>query len=202
MRYRTHVYQDMIEEAAQCRLCPNMNFEKVFLNIHNGNLKANMFFVGEGPSLGYEWDAKPTPMANSRSGDNFDKYLSYAGIHRYDVFVTNAVLHTPVTDAGKGMSPTENQFMNCSGFISRLIDLIQPIVVIALGSKALGALSQIEPHTYKLSSLVGTMQIWNGRFITALYHPSPNTLTMRSSDEQIRDYKRLVDLVNFRSKRK
>jgi uracil-DNA glycosylase family 4 len=192
MRYRSHVYEELIEEASKCEACDLMNFEKIFLNIHNGNLKADYFFVGEGASLGKNWDARPTPMANSVSGDNFDFYLRSVGLTRYDVFTTNAVLHTPMKPNGTGMKPTPRQFQNCSGFLTRLIELVNPIVVIALGSNALGALSLIEPHVFKINQLVGRIEPWYSRHITALFHPSPQTYTIRSKDQQIKDYWRIV----------
>ena len=180
-----------------------MNFEKIFLNVHNGNLRADLMFIGLGASLGYDWKAKPTPMANSKSGDNFDFYLEQAGLTRYDVFTTNSVLHTPqvieLDETGKPVGrksrdPNPEERSNCSGFIAQLIALVDPLIVIALGSKALGALTQIEDHTLSMSKALNRMYDWNGRYLTAVFHPSPMTLNMRSKQEQVEDYRMIVKM--------
>jgi uracil-DNA glycosylase family 4 len=79
---------------------------------------------------------------------------------------------------------------NCSGFLRRTFELIDPAVVITLGSVALEAISAIQPHDLVLKESAAKIHDWNGRMLVPIYHPSPQVLAShRREVEQLQDYK-------------
>jgi len=67
--------------------------------------------------------------------------------------------------------------------------LINPSLVVTLGTVALEALKLIEDHTFTLRDHATKIQSWHGRALIPLYHPSPQVLiTIRDQKAQIRDY--------------
>jgi DNA polymerase len=85
---------------------------------------------------------------------------------------------------------------NCSGFLKRQIDLINPEIVVTLGSVALHALKLLEKHDFTLKEAVGKILDWNGRKLVPLYHPSPQVIiSVRSLQQQQRDFQVLKTLL-------
>jgi DNA polymerase len=68
-----------------------------------GPLDARIVFVGEQP--GDQEDLAGRPFVGP-AGSVFDKALEAAGIHRSQVYVTNAVKHFKFVQRGKGASTT------------------------------------------------------------------------------------------------
>src|SRR5205823_8478799 len=114
------------------------------------------------------------------------------GWSRSCVFVTNAVLCNPRDKNGNNDKPSASEIGNCSGFLRRTIDLVNPILLVALGSVALEALKKIQPHSCTVKQFCGKAVPWYQRYLGVLYHPSPRTQTQRSWPEQLADAQSLA----------
>jgi DNA polymerase len=67
--------------------------------------------------------------------------------------------------------------------------LVDPQVVVTLGSVALAALKRIEYHQFTVKADAGRVCEWDGRVLVPLYHPSPQVLASHRRDhEQLADY--------------
>jgi uracil-DNA glycosylase family 4 len=78
---------------------------------------------------------------------------------------------------------------NCSAFLKRTIELVNPQVIVTLGSVALDALKRIHYHELTLKAAIGKIHRWNERLLVPLYHPSPQVLAShRREAAQLRDY--------------
>src|SRR5947207_8557868 len=140
----------LVEEVRACLKCERMCHSARVLNYSAGNLNAELFFIGEAPGrLGA--DETEVPFHGDTSGRNFEDLLSFAGISRNDVFVTNAVLCNPKDKDGNNSTPTIAEAANCHPFLRRQIELINPKIVVPLGNTALRALEDIQPHGFTLS---------------------------------------------------
>ncbi len=136
-------FEKLIAEAARCMRCDRMRDSARVLSRTAGNLNAELFFVGEAPGrLGA--DATGIPFHGDRSGTNFEDLLSFAGISREDIFVTNAVLCNPRNSSGNNATPDQLERAHCQDFLRRQIELVAPKIVVAIGATALDALSGIE----------------------------------------------------------
>jgi len=177
----------LVSEVAACTLCKRMCNSARVLNFSAGNLSAELFFVGEAPGrLGA--DETEVPFHGDTAGNNFENLLTFAGITRNDVFVTNAVLCNPKDDHGNNSTPTSAEIINCHLFLKRQIELINPRIVAALGNTALRALANIEAHNLTLSRHVRSIHPWFGRSLMPLYHPGQRAMIHRSFANQRSDY--------------
>jgi uracil-DNA glycosylase family 4 len=78
---------------------------------------------------------------------------------------------------------------NCSGFLRRTIELVDPQVVVTLGSVALEALKRIHYHGLNLKEHAAKIHRWHGRLLVPIYHPSPQVLAShRREAQQLEDY--------------
>lgn len=156
----------------------------------NGSWETQIVFVAEAPGrLGAE--VTGVPLFGDRTGDRFEELLGVMGWQRSSVFITNAVLCNPRDDSGNNDTPSRRELMHCSGWLRRTIELIDPIIVVALGRVALEALKLLSDHNRELHSSAGHIFPWNNRKLGVLYHPGPRTVVHRSWRKQLADARRL-----------
>jgi uracil-DNA glycosylase len=183
-------------EAESCRICPELADKKAVLSELNGNLNPKVFFVAEAPGR-QGADRTRKPFYGDKSGENFQKFLDSIDLRREEIFITNAVMCSPRKENGANRSPKKSEIKNCSAFLQRTINLLQPKVVATLGSVALEALKAIEYHQISLKNDIGKSFEWNGRILVPLYHPSPQVIAShRRFDEQMRDFQTLKGLLD------
>lgn len=177
----------LIDDVRGCTKCERMCNSARVLNYSAGNLNADLLFVGEAPGrLGA--DETEVPFHGDTAGRNFEDLLTFSGISRNDVYVTNAILCNPKDKNGNNSTPTAVEAANCHPFLRRQIELVNPKIVVPLGNTALKALSEIESHTLSLSKNVRTIQPWFGRLLAPLYHPGQRAMIHRSFANQRSDY--------------
>jgi len=165
----------------------------------NGSWTADIVFVAEAPGrLGAEKTG--IPLFGDRTGDRFEQLLCEMKLKRNEVFITNAILCNPRSKEGNNDSPKLAEIRNCSKLLERTIEVVNPKFVIALGRVALEALKIIQPHDLTLRQDVACVTFWGERQLIALYHPGPRTVVHRSWQDQLRDAKRVGDLVKDRLK--
>jgi uracil-DNA glycosylase family 4 len=183
---------DLRRAAAACTRCPRMAGVQPILAAAVEPPQRPVLFVAEAPG---RRGAVRTgrPLTGDASGRVFDQLLDAAGWSRADVAVTNAVLCWPRAARGGNAAPTRSELRNCAHHLAWMIDIVDPLVVAALGRCALDALRLLAPlQAGNLSTMVGAAHPWRGRFVVALYHPSPRVLhTRRSLAAQRVDFARL-----------
>lgn len=186
---QSKAFAKLIAEAAACVRCPAMcERAAVFSNL-NGPLNARVLFIGEAPGRKGA-DRTRIPFSGDQSGQNLDRYLASIPLTRAEIFITSAALCNPRTDSGANRKPTPAEVANCSDFLSRTIELIDPRVIVTLGSVALEALKRIHYHELVLKDAIGKIHRWQGRLLVPLYHPSPQVLAShRREPQQLADYK-------------
>ena len=172
-----------------CFACAGMNHVHVLAST-NGALSAGVMFVGEAPGrLGAARTG--IPFTSDQSGLRFQRLLAAARLRREEVFVTNALLCNPLRD-GANRPPRGRELVNCSTWLEAQINLVDPTLVVTLGTAALEALRLIEPHPYLLRRDVGEALPWRDRTLVPLYHPSPRTAVHRRWELQVADFQRLA----------
>lgn len=181
-------FEELMTEAANCTICPRMCERKAVLSDLNGPIDARVLFIAEAPGRNGA-DRTRIPFHGDASGVNFEKLLASIKLTRAEIFITNTVLCSPRSATGANDKPTRAEIANCSPYLGRQIDLINPAVVATLGAVALDALKTIQPHEITLKEKAGKIVEWNGRMLIPLYHPSPKTIAaIRSLDQQITDF--------------
>ncbi|HEU4766474.1 MAG TPA: uracil-DNA glycosylase [Pyrinomonadaceae bacterium] len=181
-------FNQLVSDAAACRLCPAMCGRSAVLSELNGSTDARIMFIGEAPGRKGA-DRTRVPFSGDQSGANFDRYLNSIELSRKDIFITSAALCNPRSESGANRRPTQKELANCSSFLRRTIELVNPRVIVTLGSVALEALKRIQYHELSLRESAAQVHSWNDRVLVPIYHPSPQVLAShRREAEQLRDY--------------
>lgn len=185
-------FDQLADEAAACVVCERMRERKAVLSHLNGALDPRVMFIAEAPGRNGA-DRTRIPFHGDTSGKNFESLLASIKLTRDEIFITNTVLCSPRKPSGANDKPSRAEIRNCSGFLRRQIELINPRVVATLGAVALDALKLIEPHGFQLREDAAKILRWNGRLLVPLYHPSPQVvITARTLDQQKRDFRSLL----------
>ena len=106
-------------------------------------------FIGEAPGRKGA-DRTRTPFSGDQSGANFDRYLNSIQLKREQIFITSAALCNPRAESGANRRPSQKELANCSSFLRRAIEVVDPRVIVTLGSVALEALKRIQYHKLSL----------------------------------------------------
>lgn len=188
MSERKRLFDELVNEAAGCTLCPAMCGRRAVLSERNGLPEARVMFIGEAPGRKGA-DRTRVPFTGDQSGANFDRYLNSIGLSRQDIFITSAALCNPRSESGANRRPTQKELSNCSSFLKRTIEIVDPRVIVTLGSVALEALKRIQYHELNLKDSAARVHSWNDRVLVPIYHPSPQVLAShRREAEQLGDY--------------
>jgi len=164
----------------------------------NGPPDARVMFIGEAPGRKGA-DRTRVPFSGDQSGANFDRYLSSIGLTRKEIFITSAALCNPRSESGTNRKPTQKELQNCSEFLRRTIEVVDPRVIVTLGSVALEALKRIQYHELNLKDSAARIHSWNERVLVPVYHPSPQVLAShRREAEQLQDYRIVAKAVENR----
>jgi uracil-DNA glycosylase len=172
-----------------------MSDRSAVLSELNGAFDARVMFIGEAPGRKGA-DRTKIPFSGDQSGKNFDRFLASIGLKRSEIFITSAALCNPRSASGANRRPAASELRNCSAYLRRTIELVDPRVVVTLGGVALEALKTIEDHEFNLRKDVAQVREWNQRLLVPLYHPSPQVLiTSRDEKAQLRDYEAVCKAV-------
>ena len=147
--------------------CP---LKKTAMNLvfGDGNPKAPIVFIGEAP--GADEDRQGLPFVGA-SGQLLDKMMASIGLDRSQVFISNTVFWRPPGNR----TPNQGEIAVCLPFVERIIELIDPAVLITVGG----------PATHSLLAQQGSVSRLRGRWFTyetprmshpiaasAIYHPA------------------------------
>jgi len=182
-----HVYR----EARGCTACPELAAARTQVVFGAGNADADLMFVGEAP--GANEDRIGLPFVG-QAGKLLDTLLSEIGLERDDVFVSNVLKCRP--PGNRDPHPVEIE--NCSGYLMRQLDLIEPKVVCTLGNFATKLL---RADMTGITRLHGTPEV---RVIGAravrlypLYHPAAALYTPRMLEVLREDVSRIPALLDM-----
>lgn len=186
---RRKSFRYLFNETAACLRCPGMCERAAVLSELNGSVDARVMFIGEAPGRKGA-DRTRVPFSGDQSGKNFDRFLESTGLRRDEIFITSAALCNPRAASGANRRPSAAEIKNCSDFLRRTIELVQPAIIVTLGTVALEALKRIHYHEFSLKQDAAQVRRWNGSLLIPLYHPSPQVLiTSRNEQQQLRDYR-------------
>lgn len=188
MRTKCGQFMTLAAEAGACTRCPAMCERGAVLSKLNGPVNARVMFIGEAPGRKGA-DRTRIPFSGDQSGKNFERFLASISLTREDIFITSAALCNPRSASGANRRPATSEIRNCSDFLKRSIELVDPRVLVTLGTVALDALKLVHYHEFSLKNDAGRIHRWNGRLLVPLYHPSPQVLiTSRKEAAQLKDY--------------
>ena len=99
----------------------------------DGNPKSKIMFIGEGP--GSNEDREGIPFVG-RAGALLDKMLASIDLDRKNIYITNVVNFRPP----ENRRPTEEEIAKYLPYLEKHIEIIEPKIIVLLGSTAMNAL--------------------------------------------------------------
>jgi uracil-DNA glycosylase len=174
--------------AKECTACPL--YKKATQTVFGeGPKRATMFMIGEQPG-DYE-DVAGKPFVGP-AGKILNRALEDAGINRDEVYVTNAVKHFKWEPRGKRrihQKPSARDIAACRPWLEAELRLVEPKLVVALGSTAGQTIFGPNFRVMKERGKVLSSRL--GGKVVATVHPSS---LLRQPDEasREREYKRFV----------
>ena len=136
-----------------------------------GNPSADLMFVGEAP--GADEDIQGEPFVG-RAGQLLTKIIEAMGYTRKDVYIANVLKCRPPGNR----NPEPDEVASCQPFLFRQIDVVQPKVMVALGTFAAQALLDTKDP---IGRLRGRAWPCRGRLLVPTFHPA---FLLRSPDRK------------------
>ena len=150
--------QRALQGCRRCKLCE----ARSTIVFGSGNPRAELVVIGEGP--GADEDAQGLPFVG-RAGQLLTKMLESVQLSRDEVFVTNAVKCRPPGNR----NPEADELAACRPFLDAQLGVLQPKVVLALGSVATQALLRTKEAIGKLR---GRMHPFGAAVLVPTFHPA------------------------------
>jgi uracil-DNA glycosylase len=154
-----------------------------------GNPDANILFIGEAPG---KTEAETGIVFRGPSGEVLDEMLRGINLKREDVYITNMLLDRPPN------KPTKKEIMFYAPFLDRIINIIQPAVVVTLGGVATTNILEkydMPEKTGRISDLRGkllkTQAGYGEIYIVPLFHPAVVLYSATQKETLRKDFEKL-----------
>ncbi|MBS1839511.1 MAG: uracil-DNA glycosylase [Acidobacteria bacterium] len=175
-------------DCKRCKLCKTRHS----IVFGDGNPKAELVFVGEGP--GADEDEQGLPFVG-RAGKLLTQMIEAMGLQRKDVYICNVVKCRPP----QNRQPERDEVEECSPFLFRQIDTIAPKAIVCLGATAAKTILQTERG---ISQFRGEWQEFRGRKLMATYHPAYLLRNPAAKSEVWKDLQKVMAELGLAVKRK
>jgi uracil-DNA glycosylase family 4 len=178
------------EDLGECTRC-KLHSTRHKIVFGDGNPKAELVFVGEGP--GADEDAQGLPFVG-RAGKLLTQMIEAMGLQRKDVYICNVVKCRPP----ENRQPEEDEVSTCSPFLLRQIDTIAPKVIVCLGAVAAKTLLQTNRG---ISQFRGEWLEFRGRKLLATYHPAYLLRNPPAKSEVWKDLQKVMAVLGLEVKK-
>src|SRR3989441_11714902 len=178
------------EDLGECTRC-RLHTTRHKIVFGDGNPKAELVFVGEGP--GADEDAQGLPFVG-RAGKLLTQMIEAMGLQRKDVYICNVVKCRPP----ENRQPEKDEVAECSPFLLRQIDTIAPKVIVCLGSTAAQAILQTNRG---ISHFRGEWLDFRGRKLLATYHPAYLLRNPNAKGEVWKDLQKVMTMLGLEVKK-
>jgi DNA polymerase len=149
------------KELEDCKRCKLHRARKTIV-FGEGNEKARLMFVGEGP--GYDEDVQGRPFVG-RAGQLLTKIIQSINLPREEVYITNIIKCRPP----QNRNPEPDEIQSCHPFLMKQIRVIQPKIICALGTFSAQTLLKTDT---KITALRGKFYDLDEIKVIPTYHPA------------------------------
>jgi len=148
-----------IGDCRRCKLCRG----RTHIVFGVGNPDADLMFVGEGP--GHDEDLQAEPFVG-RAGQLLTEIITKGmKLRRADVYIANVVKCRPPNNR----NPEPDEIARCLPFLARQVELVQPKVIVALGTFAAQTLLGVRTP---ITRMRGTWHEYQGVKVMPTFHPA------------------------------
>ena len=171
--------EETIKGCNKCKLC------KTRQNIvfGTGNKQAKLMFIGEGP--GADEDRLGEPFVG-RAGNLMNLAFETLGIDRKEVYIANVVKCRPPGNR----NPEEDEAVACLDYLRNQVILVQPEIIVLLGSVAL---KNILGKEYGITASRGKWVEKKGIKYMPTWHPAALLRDETKKIDFIKDLQKVVE---------
>jgi DNA polymerase len=170
---RRRELQVLAERVAGCTRCPSLAATRTQTVFGVGPAGAELCFVGEAP--GADEDAQGEPFVGA-AGQLLNRIIAACGMKREEVYICNIIKCRPPGNR----TPSTEEAANCSEYLRRQLELVNPKFICCLGSTAARYLLDT---TVAIGKLRGRFHDYRGTPVLCTYHPA-FLLPHRSPDKK------------------
>ena len=169
MSSKQQALDEIAAEILEKNVCPDLAKQATQLVFGDGNINAQIVFIGEAPGKQEDLQGKPFVGA---SGKFLDEMLASVNMNRSDVYITNIVKYRPPNNR----DPRPEEKKEFLKYLQAQLEVISPKLVVTLGRHSTNCflpdsvISQDHGHPKRVklafsSSVLETV-------ILPLYHPA------------------------------
>jgi uracil-DNA glycosylase len=179
------------EDLGDCKRC-KLHKTRHTIVFADGNPKAELIFVGEGP--GHDEDMQGLPFVG-RAGKLLTQMIEAMGLQRKDVYICNVVKCRPP----ENRLPEKDEIAECSPFLLRQLDTVNPKVIVCLGACAAQTLLETNRG---ISHFRGQWLDFRGKKLMATYHPAYLLRNPNAKGEVWNDLKKVMAVLGLQPRKK
>ncbi|MDR1285217.1 MAG: uracil-DNA glycosylase [Campylobacteraceae bacterium] len=183
--YMPEGINELRQTVLKCYLCQLCKGRKNVV-FGEGNTKAKLMFIGEGP--GASEDASGRPFVG-QAGQLLTKIIeNVLNLKRDDVYIANIVKCRPP----QNRAPTYEEASICRPYLFKQIEIINPSVIVALGSTSFRYLTDDETP---ISRVRGEIIKYKNAKLIPTFHPSYLLRTPSAKKDVWRDMLKVKGLL-------
>ncbi|MEK6939929.1 MAG: uracil-DNA glycosylase [Nanoarchaeota archaeon] len=185
-------FDQLKQEYSTCTKCPALCQSRSQVVFGSGNPKAEVLFIGEAP--GANEDKQGIPFCGM-SGQVLNELLASVGLSREDIFITNTILCRPQDNR----NPAKDEVENCRDRLDKLIQIMQPKVIVTIGNFATERILGKKGIT----SLRGKIFEVEGKKIVPVIHPANYLYSGRNPEmlaQMKKDFETIAGVIKEKDK--
>ncbi|HEX6462388.1 MAG TPA: uracil-DNA glycosylase [Candidatus Saccharimonadales bacterium] len=186
---------DAIKKAIlEQNICPELAESATNLVMGDGNVNAEIVFIGEAP--GKNEDEQGLPFVGA-AGKFLNEMLASIGLDRGDIYITNIVKYRPPNNR----DPLPDEKKAFWPFLIQQLDVIEPLIVITLGRHSMEyflpgmKISQIHGEPKRIQ--FGERKL----VIVPLFHPAAALYNGAMRQTLLDDFERIPKIVELAKKK-
>ncbi len=176
--HKFKAYMELVACIRTCKKCPLWEKKKNYVP-GEGNLDADIMFVGEAP--GAEEDSQGRPFVG-KAGQLLTQMLNILGVDRKSVYIGNVLKCRPPGNR----DPKPNEIIACLPYLRKQIEIIKPKVICTLGNFSTKSLLGLDVGITKLRGKVYKYRN-SSIILVPTYHPSAALRNPSLKDRIIED---------------
>lgn len=154
--------EELKKLVLKCHLCQLSKTRKNVV-FGEGNPRSKILFIGEGPGANEDEQGRPFV---GRAGQLLTKMIeNVLELKREDVYIANIVKCRPPNNR----VPSPEEVESCIGYLLKQIEIINPKILVALGSTSYKYLTN---DNTPISKIRGEMIKYKDKILIPTYHPS------------------------------
>ena len=186
---RREALKELLVDARACTRCAELAATRTTVVFGAGNADADLMFVGEAP--GANEDLQGLPFVGA-AGKLLETLLGEIGLSRSEVFIANVLKCRPPGNR----DPRPGEIENCTPYLVRQVELVQPRVICTLGNFATKLLRDdpagiTRVHGRAEVRAIGTHTVR----LFPIYHPAAALYTPRTLESLREDFHALPGIL-------